>query len=196
MKAHKWMQMGICLAVLVLVSLACSVKSEASDGSVQSFDESGLSFAPPKGTIVMDFLGPSVQAKKTDQSPEGNLLGPICQMGTYDHEGFSQDKGSQWHMEASRLTSNMGLTLGEPTETTLNGGAALVGDISGTMLAEMDSRGTPISGRVMMASIDEKRIFDLTCYGPASRQAETLELFEAVVGSVKFYEPIVPTAVP
>lgn len=196
MKNHKWMQIGICLTVLILVSLACSVKSEASDGSMQSFDESGLSFTPPKGTIVMDFLGPSVQAKKTDQSPEGNLLGPICQMGTYDHKGFSQDKESQWRMAASTLTSNMGLTVGDPTETTLNDGVALVGDISGTMLAEMDSKGTPISGRRMMASIEEKRIFDLNCYGPASRQAETLELFNAVVGSVKFYEPIVPTAAP
>lgn len=193
---RKWLQFGLILGVLLLVSLACSVKPSTSDGSVQSFDEWGVSFAPPKGTIVMDFLGPSVQAEKTDQSPEDNMLGPVCQIGTYDHENFSLDKSSQWKMAASRLTSNMGLTQGEPTETTLNGEPALVGDVSGTMLAEMDSKATPISGRAMMASIQDKRIFDLICFGPASRQAETLEMFDAIVGSVKFYEPIVPTPVP
>lgn len=194
MKTKKWMQISLALAVLILVSLACSSAEVTSDGSPQTFNEQGITFTPPKGTIVYNLLSPSVEAKKTDRSPEDNLLGPYCILSAYEHSNFSLDKNNQWGVRSSGITNNFGLSVADPAETTLNGETALVADVSGNFAASYDSNLTVAYGKLLMASIKDKRTFDLFCFGPAQRQAETQEMFDAVVGSVQFFDPIVPTS--
>jgi hypothetical protein len=182
--------------VLILISLACSSTGTPSDGSVQFFDEQGISFAAPKGMIVTNFLGPSVEAQKTDRSPEDNMLGPLCVASTYEHRDFTLDKNNQWVVRVSGINNNFGLTVTDPMETTLNGETALVADVSGSFIASYDSNLTAAYGKLLMASIKEKRIFDMFCFGPATRKTETLSIFDAILGSVQFYDPIVPTKAP
>lgn len=196
MITRKWLRIGLALAILLLVSLACSVSETASDGSVQSFDEEGMSFAPPKGTIVINFLVPSVEAKKADFSPEENTLGPYCSISAFERGNFTVDTINKWENRTSGITKYYGLTVGDPTETTLNGETALVAEISGNFAAEYDSKMTAAYGKQLLASIKGERIFDLFCFGPADRKSETLEIYEALLGSVKFYDPIEPTATP
>lgn len=196
MKTTKWMQIGLALAVLLLVSLACSLSGATSDGSVQSFDEEGMSFAPPKGTVVLNFLVPSVEAKKPDSSPEENTLGPYCSISASESGDFTVDTINKWNNRIAGTSTYFGLTVADPTETTLNGEIALVADVSGNFAAEYDSKMTAAYGKQLMASINGERIFDLFCFGPADRKAETQELFDALLGSVQFYDPIVPTSTP
>jgi hypothetical protein len=196
MITRKWFQISLGLVVLALVSLACSVGGSTSDGSVQSFDEEGMSFVPPKGTIVMNFLLPSVEAKKTDSSPEENTLGPYCSISAFERGDFTVDTMNQWENRTSNITKYYGLTVGDPTQTTLKGEIALVAELSGNFAAEYDSKMTAAYGKQLLASIKGERIFDLFCFGPADRKSETLEIYEALLGSVQFYDPIEPTATP
>jgi len=195
-KYPKWLQISWVVLILALVSLACSVTETTSDGSIQSFDEEGMSFAPPKGTIVMNFLIPSVSAKKPDSSPEENTLGPYCSISASERGDFTVDTINKWGNRTSGIPTYYGLTVGDPTETTLNGEMALVAEISGNFAAEYDSKMTAAYGKQLMASINGERIFDLFCFSPADRKSETLEIYEALLGSVQFYDPIEPTATP
>jgi len=69
------------------------------------------------------------------------------------------------------------------------------GELGGAFSAEQDANQSEAYGKVLMVSVQEARLFELTCLGPASRKDETVSMYESLVNSIQFFDPIIPTPI-
>jgi len=80
-----------------------------------------------------------------------------------------------------------GVTLSAPTEITVGGQPALIGSVSGT------ENSTPMTGRVAVCLPAAGQAFILVASSPEAAWDAGFGLaFEAVLGSIEFFPPVVP----
>jgi hypothetical protein len=197
MNRNLGLRLMLLIAVLAAASLGCELSGDTktSKGERALFYEHGFSFTPPAGTVVsnLGFLGAEVLATKVDKSGD-MVLGPKCFGATStSRKRLEDDPQSYWAAAVASEKNNVGLDLGVFQETQVSDHFAVEGEDTGTYLASVDSKSTPIYGKRLDVQLDEKQVFTLTCDGPVSRKAETLSMYDSLKGSLQFFDPITST---
>jgi hypothetical protein len=197
MKRTLGVRLFLFISVLVTISLACefSGSTETSKGERAISNENGFSFTPPTGTIVNNqgFIGIDVSASNAEKSGDF-VIGPKC-FATTDQSRTNIKDGLQryWTSAVASEKSNAGLDLSSYQETSVSDHYALESEETGTYLASIDSKGTPIYGKRLDVQLEGDQVFWLTCDGPVSRKDETISLYDGLKGSLQFFAPITPT---
>ena len=199
MKRNLGLRLILMVGLLAVACTACefSGNTKTSKGERAFFNEDGFSFTPPAGTIVGNtgIFGASVEAAKSDKSGD-TVLGPVCSgMTNTSRNPMKDDPKSFWAVQVATDKNNTGLDLSAYQETDISGIFALEAEETGAYLSSIDANRSPIYGKVLDVQLDSKRIFTLNCDGPLSRKDETLSLYEALKGSLQFFDPITSTPV-
>jgi len=197
MEIKSWTGMVYGLLALLAASLACSFSGSTdltSRGEQQKFNQAGFSFAPPAGTSVSDLgiFGVVVKAPNVEMAGD-EILGPACTASTTERAGLKASQQNFWIERSATVKVNYGLLLSDAQVTSAAGQFALAGEVNGNYLASVDPKGRAAYGKLLVISINEKRMFDLMCLGLANRKAETASLFDKLKASVNFYDPVIPT---
>ena len=193
-------RLGWAVGILLAASLACGSSGNTntiSRGDLQKFNQLGFSFAPPSGSKVGDLgiLAAVVESPNVELTGK-NDLGPVCTASTSNHPGLEIAKKDYWSTRAATIKTDYGLVLSAAQETTTAGQFAMVGEINGNYLTSMDPKGREAYGKLLVVSIDDRRVFDMACLGLVERKAEVSSMFDSLKGSLKFFDPVTPTAQP
>jgi len=197
MKRTLDLRLFLLVAVLATASLACefSGSTETSKGERAFSNENGFSFTPPTGTIVNNqgFIGIDVSASNVEKSGD-IVIGPKCFASTNPGNTNIKDNTQRyWTSAVASEKSNAGLDLSSYQETSVSGHFALEGEETGTYLASIDPKGTPIYGKRLDVQLEGDLVFWLTCDGSVSRKDETISLYDDLKESLQFFAPITPT---
>ncbi len=168
------------LFLLLFISLACSFtgnKDNSNDllGETYRSESGGFSISKIKGYDFNDVIG---IVNMTD--PAGNTeTGPgiMATGGISDAEYTSQELLDKMKQESS------GLKISKEKKIKIGGKEGLSADVSGNYNDE------EISGRVAVVMVTPTQQFTLIGLAPKDKWKELDPIFEAVLDSVKFFEP-------
>jgi hypothetical protein len=175
----------ISVLVLLVISIACSVNMGETTGGEIKNDEKGFSAVFPKGYETSSIFGELGATKKNADILEGPnfmvSIGPKTAINTPDQilDTFLNPNNNIYNYVYS----------GTRTPVTFSGITGLSVDFTGTT----EEKSTPISGRKVVAFLQDGRYVQVDGHWPVKDQEESLKVFNSILNSIKFYEPILPT---
>jgi hypothetical protein len=209
----KFLKMCLILVVLILASLACGQSSGNTDntntgggetppttappdipaptatpvpavelGEVYRSEDGGYAFAQVPGWVTEEFFGFASHAPE-GANPDTDPL--IALIGGLEEEDTDLDTAFNAFLTEFTTDATGSVVSGEPFNT-------MVGSIParGVELTGTNEDGTPVAGRLVVALVNPRQT--LIALGAAQPEMWTQEisaLFDAVVGSITFFEP-------
>ena len=175
------------IAILLAVSMACRSNLGTSSGGEIRMDVAGFSTNIPAGYETSSFfgeLGASKEGVDINEGPNFTIvLNPPSIYGTPEavlDTIQGSDNIFNYTYSGSRIP------------VTFNGLSGLAEDFTGVT----EESKVAIAGRVVVAILADGRQFRFFGHWPADQTAEMLPVYEFLLNSVKFYEPIPATATP
>ncbi len=160
-----------------VVESAGGAPADASPADEQRSEVGGFAYQAIPGYTTEEEMGfVSMEAPDADSE-----LGPaVLMMGG----ALGESKTSQELYDKFVADLEVGIEVSKPREITVGGAPGLEADISSS------SGGAQMAGRVVFVVVSEARYFTLFGAAPAGRwEGELAPLFDALVASVKFFEP-------
>ena len=174
-------------AILLITALACSSSMGTSEGGEIKMDAAGFSADIPAGYETSSFFGELGATKENTDTYEGpNFTVVLNPPSIYNTPDAVLD-----NIQGGDNIFNY-IYSGSRTPVTFNGVSGLAEDFSGVT----EETKVSIAGRVTVGILPDGRQFRFFGHWPEDQTAEMLPVYESILNSVKFYEPVPATATP
>ena len=175
------------ITILLITALACSSNTGTSTGGEISMPEAGFSAVLPAGYETSSIFGELAATKENADTFEGpNFTVVLNPPSIYDTPEKVMDNIRGGDNILNYTYSGM------PAPVTFSGLSGLAEDFTGVTEEEK----VAIAGRVTVAVLPDGRQLRFFGHWPADQTSEMMPLYESILNSLKFFEPIPPTPAP